>query len=107
MNGPDTCWLDDVNILSITDRFSPNACVDNHYVSGRRPVPGPLKNYLSRNMIAISRQSAGGADVPTVFQTLGHTLPTDARLTRSYWVNPNKLATSPFCLVREKVQEHT
>jgi hypothetical protein len=56
-------------------------------------------------MIATSRQSASRTKVPTVTQTFWHVFPTNASLAGTPRINFYKLATGPFCLVRDKSKE--
>lgn len=56
-------------------------------------------------MISTSRQSARGAAMPSIRKGLRHSLPAQARLTRSAWVHLHQHSPSAFCLVREKIDE--
>ena len=89
-----------------TDGFSPNAWHYNTFVSGRRPVPGPLQNYLSTDMIATSRQPAGTAIVPTIRKHLRHARSAHTHLGGSASIDLPELPPGAFCLVRDKVQKH-
>src|ERR1035441_8557949 len=57
-------------------------------------------------MIATSRQSAGGAIVPTICESLGHSLPAHARLRRAARVNLDHFSTGAFSLVENHFQEY-
>src|ERR1035438_9271585 len=57
-------------------------------------------------MISTSRQSAGGAIVPTICESLGYSVPAHARLRRSARVNLNQSSTGACSLVDEHCNEH-
>jgi len=87
------------------DGFSANAGVRNLYVCDRRPVPGPIKNHVTTDIIPTSRQTASGTRVPAILQSLCHSRSAGASLRSATGINHHQFTPSIFRFVREVAQE--